>query len=356
MRLFAIAFCAAFFAASALAQDVEETPAEPRWKGAPDYPAACQGKGVDASEEERVDIAFKISSEGLTEDVRVMRSTNACFEEAAVAAVRSWVYAPRRVNGRNRPQEDMEATFIFELSETTQSGESDIPEVETNSRALVFDARPIERIPPEYPPRCRPSAYANEYVIVEFDVTIGGETKNQRIKETTNDCFSESALNAVKDWKYEPRFVDGVATDRVSVVTLVIFRNDFGRPRPENVSRPAFQRRLGRVRRLIERGKIDDAIKLLEKVEATYGDSMSQVELANFHRMRAMARIGAEDLRGALDDLKAAKRLSSVDQDVALQNLINQLEAALGTSPNATTGAAAPGDAADAPSESPQDE
>lgn len=332
VKLFAFAFCMAFFVSGALAQDAEETPAEPRWKGAPDYPVLCLRGDVEPANEERVDVAFKITAEGLTQDVRVMRSTNACFEEAALAAVRSWVYTPRRVNGQNQPQEDMEATFIFEIDSASPSADPEDPERKTKSRALVFDARPIERTPPEYPVRCRPKAYANEYVVVEYDVTIDGETTNHRIKESTNDCFNESALEALGHWKFEPRVVDGEATDRADVRTLVIFRLDFGRARPENAYRPAIRRRLGRVRRLLEREKIQDAFALLQRIETKYGDSMSQAELADFHRMRAMARIGADDLYGALDDLRVAKRLDPRDPENALQNLIAELEAALGAS------------------------
>ncbi len=333
MRLFVFVVIFFAFVTDVLAQTPDETPATPRWKGAPDYPTACLSEQIAATEDERVDVAFTINAAGLTEDVRIMRSTNECFEEAALSAVRSWIYAPRQVQGRSLPQEDMEATFIFEFQTAQPNDNVGEPEIETKSRALVFDARPIERIPPEYPARCRPKAYSEEYVVLQFDVTVEGRTKNFQVIESTNDCFNESALESVKGWRYEPKTIDGVLTDRVGVISLVIFRLQYGRPRPEDAVRPMIQRRLGRVRRLLERNRVDDAMARLEDFERKYGDSLSPAELAEFHRMRGMVRIGAKDYTGALDDLRAARRISPHDPEGALQNLIEQLEAALEAPP-----------------------
>ena len=329
MKRTAIAVILAFGVSPAFAQEPTETPAEPRWKGAPAYPAACLRGDVNAAEEERVDVAFTINEEGLTEDVRIMRSTNSCFEEAALSAVRSWIYIPRRVGKRNRPQEDMEATFIFEFQDPSET-KSGKPEIETTTRALVFDAKPIKRTPPVYPNRCERQAYIDEYVVLQFDVTTEGETANYEVIESTNECFNESALDSVKKWRYEPKTIDGVPTDRVGVITQIKYQLDYGRYRPEDVIRPVIASRLNRVRRLLQREKPVEALSLLEKIEEKYGDSMSPAELAEFHRMRGIARLRTNDLAGALDDLKTAKRLGSLDPGESLQSLIDQLEAAIG--------------------------
>ena len=307
----------------------DEVPAEPKWKGAPDYPVSCYPAGDDKEVEHRVDVAFAIDKDGLTENVRIMRSTDPCFEEASISAVRSWTYEPRKVDGRARPQEDMEATivFVFKLTESQTGLEK--PAIEARSRALVFDARPIERIPPRYPNRCYSRAYREERVLLRFDVTTEGETHNAEVVESTNECFDQAAVKSVDGWLYEPKTIDGVPTDRVGVETMIIFVSEGNRVRPENVIRPVAANRLNRARRLLKQEKPEEALLVLKEFDSKYGDTLTPAELAEFHRIRGLARLGAKDYEGALDDFRTAQRLGVDDKNGALGRIIGQLEAAL---------------------------
>lgn len=75
----------------------------------------------------------------------------------------------------------------------------------------LIEARPVEQIDPVYPFNCAPSAQAVETVTVAFTVTSTGRIAGERVAGSTNACFDEASLNALRRWRYEPRTVDGVA-------------------------------------------------------------------------------------------------------------------------------------------------
>lgn len=66
-----------------------------------------------------------------------------------------------------------------------------------------------ERIEPVYPRSCAAGAQENEFVTVLYTVTASGRVGAERIASSSNECFDEAALNAVRRWRYEPRTVDG---------------------------------------------------------------------------------------------------------------------------------------------------
>lgn len=319
-----------FYATPAIAAEI---PAMPKWKGAPEYPVSCYPRDDEAEVEHRVDVAFVIDRDGLTENVRVMRSSDPCFEEASISAVRSWTYEPRTVNGRARPQEDMEATFVFVFKLTDSQIESQNPTIETDSRALVFDARPKKRVPPSYPNRCYSRAYREERVLLRFDVTTEGTTHNAEVVESTNECFDQAAVKSVDGWLYEPKTIDGVPTDRVGVETMIVFVSEGNKVRPENVIRAAQANRLNRARRLLKQEKSEEALMVLEEFDSKYGDTLTPAELAEFHRIRGLARLRVMDYEGALDDFRTAKRLGVDDSTGAMARIIIQLETALSVPP-----------------------
>lgn len=85
------------------------------------------------------------------------------------------------------------------------------------------DAQPAVRIPPQYPARCERRAQAFEYVILEFDVTPEGTVVNPQVVESSNECFHRAAIQAVRQWRYEPRVVGGESQPRRGVQTQLTF-------------------------------------------------------------------------------------------------------------------------------------
>ncbi|MDZ7628895.1 MAG: TonB family protein [Parvularculaceae bacterium] len=293
---------------------VVDVPASPRFRRPPDYPSSCLPLAADGAPE-RVIIVYTVNRDGRAEGLRVRESTNACFNEAVIAAVRSWEFTPRKLDGRSVDQEDVETTLTFTLEAPTQ--------------IFDFDARPVLRGPPRYPTKCMRSAADRETVLIEFDVSEMGTTENIRAIDATNKCLVKSAEESVVGWKYEPRIVDGRPVKRKSVQTLITYELSGGPPGvPADRARASVWNALRGVNRYLgAEGDPDKALAALARIEEKYGDSFTRTEQAAFHQLRAGARLDKKDYAGALDDLRIAYRLGAVTEDqTKLRALISELE------------------------------
>jgi len=301
-------------AGEARAFDNEETPATPTKRTPPDYPTACLPAPGVAIETQRVTIVYGVTENGYAENVRVRETTDPCFNDAAMSAVRYWNFEPRRVNGRAQPQEDIETTFSFVLQETT--GIED------------FDARALVRVPPRYPGQCFEGAKPRENVLIEFDVTAEGETENVRVVDSTNFCHIGAALASVRKWKYRPKFESGTPVARKGVQTNVAFEISDGPLSSEFIVRPALSKRFKGVQKSISKGL--EPAKLLEEfasIEKEYGETFTHPEAAGFHQLRGVARLTNKDYRGALDDLRIAVRMGRAGGSAeVIGETIKQLE------------------------------
>lgn len=298
-------------------------PATPINRLVPDYPTSCRMPNDDTPPPQVVTVVYTVTSEGVVEAARVRESTDVCFNETAIAAVRSWRFRPARANGVAVDQEEMETTFRFVVGETTG--------------ALDFDARPLKRYPPRYPERCFAGADKREDVFVEFDVTADGDTTNARIVDSTNACLNSSALLAVKKWKYRAKIVDGEPVERKGVQTVMTYELASRYDPPRN--RPIVGRKLNAIGADIRANRDPRQILAdLAEIEKKYGDDFTRTELRAFHQLRGAARLSAKDYRGALDDFRIVQKLGlSGESGEAIAKTIDQLEAYL-----AADGAAAP--------------
>ena len=295
-----------------------DEPAKPTHQEPPQYPAACFPEGEEVHPPRTVVVEFDVTRDGETEKVRVLNASDPCFADAAVGAVRSWIYEPRRLNGVRTRQEDLVMTFTFVFQGTTT--------------VHSFDARPLKRVTPEYPDGCARTADDKEIVVLEFDVTPEGDTDNIRIVDSTNRCFNGSAIKSVEEWEYRPKIVDGVPALRRNLKTAITFELVYGQS-PEHKIRSSLKNKLRGIQRSLHRDRIDveEALQRLAELEAKYGDSFSRAESAYFYYVRAAVKIDGGDYSGALDDLYASKRNSVLDADTSevVSNAIIELEAYL---------------------------
>ncbi len=77
--------------------------------------------------------------------------------------------------------------------------------------AVVIEASAFEQIEPIYPPQCEAGAAPIETIGVAFTVTATGAVASERIIDASNPCFERAALNALRQWRFSPRTVDGAA-------------------------------------------------------------------------------------------------------------------------------------------------
>lgn len=81
---------------------------------------------------------------------------------------------------------------------------------------------------PEYPVVAR-GLNGNSQLEVVFDINPQGKVQNARIKEGTGSSkyFEKSALEAIQQWRYSPRFVDGEAVTAKDMTVSVNFDANF---------------------------------------------------------------------------------------------------------------------------------
>ena len=77
----------------------------------PVYPPNCE---ASAAPVETVNLAFTITPGGEVVSERVASSTNACFDRAALNALKRWRFSPRTIDGEARPAFEQQASFRFD--------------------------------------------------------------------------------------------------------------------------------------------------------------------------------------------------------------------------------------------------
>ena len=81
---------------------------------APQYPAACAGRGVEGE----ATVVFDVTNGGNVVNARIVEATDSCFERAALRAVERWKYTPLEGADPDGIREtDLQRTFVFELEE-----------------------------------------------------------------------------------------------------------------------------------------------------------------------------------------------------------------------------------------------
>ncbi len=174
-------------------QDSQGQRAKPVERRAPEYPTECL---EEAKEKETVTVAFDVDQDGALKNILIRESSNACFDNAAIAAVKTWRYNPALKEGRPVEQSGNATRLSFAKPQEKAADQNQT-------------AMPIARIPPPFPAKCQKESGKREVVTLGFDVSPKGKTKNVKVIETTNKCFNKSAITSVKSWRYEPATKNG---------------------------------------------------------------------------------------------------------------------------------------------------
>jgi periplasmic protein TonB len=78
---------------------------------------------------------------------------------------------------------------------------------------VVREAKLIRRVTPDYPSAAKRDGIQG---FVDLDVTVSSRGTVEDVSvvnATPPDMFEKSALAAVRKWKYDPRYVDGLPSE-----------------------------------------------------------------------------------------------------------------------------------------------
>ena len=86
------------------------------------------------------------------------------------------------------------------------------------------DAVPMVRVPPQYPERAQQRGIEGR-VLIEFTISKSGSVKDAKvIFAEPKRVFDKAALKAVRQWKYNPKIVNGKPVEQPGVKIAIPFR------------------------------------------------------------------------------------------------------------------------------------
>lgn len=198
----------------------------------PVYPEDAKKAGVEGV----VILSAKSDTTGHVQDVMILRSVP-LLNKAAIDAVKQWVYEPMVIN--NVPQSVVfTVTVRFQLDEKEKKSTAGVEggvvggvlggepgqakaEFEKGAVRAKDTIKPpalIKSVDPVYPEKAR-QAQVEGVVILEVRTDEKGNVEGARILKSIPD-LDQAAIDAVKQWKYEPLIIDGKPRKVLFTVTV----------------------------------------------------------------------------------------------------------------------------------------
>jgi TonB family protein len=175
----------------------------------PVYPDEARKKGVQGT----VILEAKIDESGKVMDAMVLRSIPD-LDQAAIDAITQWVYEPMLINGKP-------VKALFTVTVRFKLDEKDIEKFAEGAVKVKDQISPpklVKIVEPVYPEIARQSKVEG-IVIVQARTDTQGRVKDAMILRSI-PLLDQAALDAVKQWAYEPMVINGEAKEAVFTVTV----------------------------------------------------------------------------------------------------------------------------------------
>jgi TonB family protein len=186
----------------------------------PVYPEEAAEKGL----EDTVVIEGITDKEGNVVKVEALKGEHDILIEAAKEAVRQWKYEPMKIDGkpvptsftvtcrfRNDPEKKKAVTV-----KSAQATADEAPPVHAGGN--IKGPKLIKKVDPVYPDEAKKNEIEG-VVIIEATTNAEGDVVKTKILRSI-PALDEAALEAVRQWKYEPMEIDGKPYGVVFTVTL----------------------------------------------------------------------------------------------------------------------------------------
>ena len=154
----------------------------------------------------------RTDTQGRVKDAMILRSVP-LLDQAAIAAVRQWVYEPLVIDGQAR-EAVFTVTVRFTLDAEKPEGQGEGPG--TTGEVLVPTM--IKKVDPAYPEAAR-KAGIQGVVLLEATTDEKGDVVKVRVLKSIPE-LDQAAIEALKQWKYEPFLIEGKPKGVVFTVTV----------------------------------------------------------------------------------------------------------------------------------------
>jgi TonB family protein len=174
----------------------------------PVYPEEARQERVSGT----VIVETVIDHTGAVRDIKVLKGLPHGLSEAAVDAVKRWVFKPGTING-----EAVDVLFNLTINfrlEKKDSGDAPL-RVGGDVRAPIV----TERVEPSYTEEAR-KARINGIVILEVVIGRDGLVKEVSVLKPLPFGLDQAAVDAVKQWRFKPGTLDGKPVDVIFNLTV----------------------------------------------------------------------------------------------------------------------------------------
>lgn len=192
----------------------------------PDYPADVKASGISG----QLFIRFVIGEQGTPKgvlplsDPAVPSTDNPQIINAALAAVRQWRFKPYLLNGK-AIEVETNAVLRFDFSGQNVSSlapnDPHKPPKKLRASPAVVEGLLIKKVAPLYPQEAKKKHLQGD-VVLGYTIDRAGHVINLHVL-TGDPLFAQAALDAVKQWVYEPYLLNGEAVE-VETVAKISFR------------------------------------------------------------------------------------------------------------------------------------
>ena len=178
----------------------------------PVFPEEAFKKGIQGS----VVMEAVIGKDGNVKEVRTVASQDPLLAQAAMEAVKQWVYDPFTINGACKEVLfTVTVTFALDPKKGEPKGGGDaLTRLEGSERP-----RKVKDVKPVYPDEARKNKIEG-IVTLEAVIDETGKVRKLRIIGSPHEMLGKAAMEAVKQWEYEPFVKDGKAQAVVFTVTM----------------------------------------------------------------------------------------------------------------------------------------
>jgi TonB family protein len=182
----------------------------------PVYPELARNARVQG----KVVLTVITDEEGNVVDVKVVHG-HPLLVEAAVTAVKQWKYSPTFLNGKPVPVMAT-VTVVFRLDADHNAPAQKQP---IGVAGNIAEPRLVHRVEPKYPELAKRARVQGKVIL---GVTVDEEGNVVDVKVVSgHPWLTDPAVTAVRQWKYAPTLLNGVAVPVMATVT-VIFNLDGG--------------------------------------------------------------------------------------------------------------------------------
>ena len=176
----------------------------------PVYPEVARRARVDGV----VILNVRTDENGLVDQIKVTNSKDPLLNRAAVEAVRQWQYQPFFYKGKRHP-----IVFTVTVRFKLTSGRDEESQEREAEETPGVKPQLIHRVDPVYPERAR-RAGIEGVVVLKIKTDEDGNVISWVIMRSESTMLNQAAIEAVRQWKYLPVFIEGNFIPLVTTVTV----------------------------------------------------------------------------------------------------------------------------------------